>query len=46
MAVGWRVLIIVLCDEIAAGFWYLGGCSLTGSRRRTPWCVVKVIGSC
>ena len=39
------VLIVVLCDVFAACLWNLGGCSLTGTRRRTPWGVVKVISS-
>ena len=37
--------IVGQCDTFTAGPWYLGGCSLTGTWRRTPWCFVKVIGS-
>ena len=40
----WSILIVVLCDIFTARFWNLRWLRFTGTRFRTPWCVVKVIG--
>ena len=45
MAGGGCTCIVIQSDIFTTGAWNLGGCVLTGPRRCTPWCVVKVIGS-
>lgn len=45
MTCEWCSLIVVRCDTFTAGLWYLAGCCLTGTWRRTPWRVVKFVGS-